>query len=89
MQYILENIYRHKQRNRQQLVLRQNQLTTLKKTVILLTSLTHRHRKANMKNFVIGTIFGLILATVGLSGIVKMFDNTVDTVKTHSQEMAK
>jgi len=64
-------------------------LTTLKKTVILLTSLTHRHRKANMKNFVIGTIFGLILATVGLSGIVKMFDNTVDTVKTHSQEMAK
>jgi hypothetical protein len=54
-----------------------------------LTSLTHRHRKANMKNFVIGTIFGLVLATVGLSGIVKMFDKTVDTVKTHSQEMAK
>ena len=71
------------------MVLHQNQLTTLKRTVILLTSLTHRHRKANMKNFVIGTIFGLVLATVGLSGIVKMFDKTVDTVKTHSQEMAK
>ena len=71
------------------MVLHQNQLTTLKKTVILLTSLTHRHRKANMKNFVIGTIFGLVLATVGFSGIAKMLDNGIDTVKTHSQEMAK
>lgn len=71
------------------MVLHQNQLTTLKKTVILLTSLTHRHRKANMKNFVIGTIFGLVLATVGFSGIAKMLDNGIDTVKTQSQEMAK
>jgi hypothetical protein len=89
MQYILENIYRHKYRTSQQLVLHQNQLTTVKRTVILLTSLTHRHRKANMKNFVIGTIFGLILATVGFSGIARMLDKGVDTVKTHSQEMAK
>jgi hypothetical protein len=89
MQYILENIYRHKYHTRQQLVLHQNQLTTVKRTVILLTSLTHRHRKANMKNFVIGTIFGLILATVGFSGIARMLDKGVDTVKTHSQEMAK
>ena len=42
-----------------------------------------------MKNFVFGTICGLILATVGVSGIVKMFDKGVDTVKTHSQELAK
>jgi hypothetical protein len=42
-----------------------------------------------MKNFVIGTVFGLILATVGVSGIVKIFDKGVDTLKTHSQEMAK
>jgi len=42
-----------------------------------------------MKNFVFGTIFGLILATVGVSGIVKMLDKGVDTVKTHSQELAK
>lgn len=42
-----------------------------------------------MKAFIAGTIFGLVLATVGLSGIVKMFDKGVDTVKTQSQELAK
>jgi hypothetical protein len=42
-----------------------------------------------MKAFIAGTVFGLVLATVGLSGIVKMFDKTVDTVKTQSQELAK
>ena len=42
-----------------------------------------------MKNFVIGTIFGLVLATVGFQGIAKMLDKGVDTVKTQSQEMAK
>ena len=47
------------------------------------------HRKVDMRNFVIGIIFGLVLATVGFSGIAKMLDKGVDTVKTHSQEMAK
>lgn len=42
-----------------------------------------------MKNFVIGAVFGLILATVGFSGIARMLDKGVDTVKTHSQELAK
>lgn len=42
-----------------------------------------------MKNFILGSIFGLILATVGFSGIAKMLDKGVDTIKTHSQEMAK
>jgi len=42
-----------------------------------------------MKAFILGTVFGLVLATVGVSGIVRMFDKGVDTVKTHSQEMAK
>jgi len=42
-----------------------------------------------MKGFILGTVFGLILATVGFSGIAKMLDKGVDTVKTHSQEMAK
>lgn len=42
-----------------------------------------------MKNFVIGTIFGLILATVGFSGIARIMDKGIDTVKTQSQEMAK
>jgi len=42
-----------------------------------------------MKNFVLGTIFGLILATVGFSGIARMLDKGIDTVKTQSQELAK
>ena len=47
------------------------------------------HRKVDMRNFVIGTVFGLVLATVGFSGIAKMLDKGVDTVKTQSQELAK
>jgi hypothetical protein len=42
-----------------------------------------------MRNFVIGTVFGLVLATVGFSGIARMLDNGIDTVKTQSQELAK
>lgn len=42
-----------------------------------------------MKGFIIGTIFGLILATVGFGGIARMLDKGIDTVKTQSQEMAK
>lgn len=42
-----------------------------------------------MKSFIIGTIFGLVLATVGFGGIARMLDKGIDTVKTQSQEMAK
>jgi hypothetical protein len=42
-----------------------------------------------MKAFIMGTIFGLVLATVGFSCIAKMQDKVVDTVKTQSQELAK
>jgi len=42
-----------------------------------------------MKNFVFGIAFGLVLATVGFSGIARMLDKGVDTVKIHSQELAK
>ena len=42
-----------------------------------------------MRMFIIGTVFGLIQATVGFSGIARMLDKGVDTVKTHSQELAK
>lgn len=42
-----------------------------------------------MKAFIVGTIFGLVLATVGFSGIAKMLDNGVEKVKTQSVEMSK
>jgi hypothetical protein len=42
-----------------------------------------------MKSFILGTIFGLILATVGFSGIARMLDKGINTVKTQSEEIAK
>jgi hypothetical protein len=42
-----------------------------------------------MKAFIIGTIFGLVLATVGFSGIAKMLDKGVDQVKVQSEQLAK
>jgi hypothetical protein len=46
-----------------------------------------------MKGFIIGTVFGIAVATVGFSGVVngisKIMDKGVETVKTQSQEMAK
>lgn len=42
-----------------------------------------------MKNFIIGTVFGLVIATVGFGGIAKILDRGVETLKTQSQELAK
>jgi len=39
--------------------------------------------------FIVGTVFGLVLATVGFSGIARMLDRGVETVKTQSQELAR
>jgi len=42
-----------------------------------------------MKVFIAGTIFGLILATVGIGGLFKMVDNGVSKVQEVSKEVAK
>jgi hypothetical protein len=42
-----------------------------------------------MKAFVLGTVFGLVLATVGFQGIARIFDKGVDSIKEKSVEMAK
>jgi hypothetical protein len=42
-----------------------------------------------MKGFILGTLFGLILATVGFAGIANMLDKGIDTIKTQSQELAQ
>ena len=39
--------------------------------------------------FITGFILGLIVATVGFSGVARMLDNGVEKVKTQSQELAK
>lgn len=42
-----------------------------------------------MRAFIFGTVFGLVLATVGFSGIAKMLDHGVEKVKSTSVEMSK
>jgi len=42
-----------------------------------------------MKNFIIGTIFGLVIATVGFTGIARMLDAGVTKVQEYSREAAK
>ena len=39
--------------------------------------------------FFTGFILGLIVATVGFSGVARMLDNSIEHVKTQSQELAK
>ena len=42
-----------------------------------------------MRNFILGTVFGIVIATVGFSGIARVLDRGVDTVKTQTQDLAK
>jgi hypothetical protein len=42
-----------------------------------------------MRAFIAGTVFGLVLATVGFSGIARMLDKGVDKVKSESVELSK
>jgi len=42
-----------------------------------------------MKNFIFGTIFGIIISTVGFSGIARMLDNGIQKTKEIAVEGAK
>jgi hypothetical protein len=42
-----------------------------------------------MTKFIAGVVTGIIICTVGLSGIFKMFDNGVSKVQEVSREAAK
>lgn len=42
-----------------------------------------------MKNFIIGTIFGIVVSTVGFSGIARMLDNGLEKTKELATETAK
>ena len=42
-----------------------------------------------MRNFILGTVFGIVIATVGFSGIARLLDRGVDTVKTQTQDLTK
>jgi hypothetical protein len=42
-----------------------------------------------MRNFILGTIFGIVVATVGFGGIARMLDNGVEKTKSIAVESAK
>ena len=42
-----------------------------------------------MRNLIVGFVLGLIVATVGFSGVARLLDRGVETIKTQSQELAK
>lgn len=42
-----------------------------------------------MKNFIIGTIFGIVVSTVGFTGIARMLDNGIEKTKEIATETAK
>jgi hypothetical protein len=42
-----------------------------------------------MGNFIFGTIFGIVVASVGFTGVVKMLDTGMEKVKAVATEQAK
>jgi len=42
-----------------------------------------------MKTFIAGVIVGVIISTVGFTGVFRMLDNSVDAVKTQSHKLSK
>ncbi len=42
-----------------------------------------------MKGYIIAFVLGMVVATVGVGGIMKMVDNGVQTVQQYSKEAAK
>ena len=42
-----------------------------------------------MKGFVLGTIFGIVICTVGFTGIARILDTGVTKVQEYSRDAAK
>jgi hypothetical protein len=42
-----------------------------------------------MKGLIVGFVLGLVVATVGFSGVAKILDRGIEQVKSQSQELAK
>ena len=42
-----------------------------------------------MNKILIGFVLGVVVSTVGFSGITRMADKGVETIKTQTQEIAK
>jgi hypothetical protein len=42
-----------------------------------------------MSKFIMGFVLGIIVATIGFSGVARLLDSGVDVVKEKSQELAR
>ena len=42
-----------------------------------------------MKGFIVGTVFGILICTVGVTGIARILDNGVSKVQEVTKEAAK
>ena len=42
-----------------------------------------------MRTFIYGTIFGIVVATIGFTGIARMLDKAVTVTKTQAVELSK
>jgi hypothetical protein len=42
-----------------------------------------------MKNFIVGTVFGVVIATVGFTGVARMLDHSVAKVQSVAKEAAQ
>lgn len=42
-----------------------------------------------MRNFIYGTIFGIVVATIGFAGIARMLDKAVNVTKSQAVELSK
>lgn len=42
-----------------------------------------------MSNFIYGTVFGIIVATIGFSGVARILDKAVDVTKHQAVEVSK
>lgn len=42
-----------------------------------------------MKGFIAGTIFGIVICTIGFTGVARMFDNGVSKVQEVAKEASK
>ena len=42
-----------------------------------------------MRNLLIGFVLGLVVATVGFSGVARILDNSISAVKSTSKDLAQ
>ena len=42
-----------------------------------------------MSNFIFGTVFGIVVATIGFTGVARVLDSAVDVTKTQAVKLSR